>query len=541
MLLNMNNLIQVCTCTIKCLAPSRTLRRLGILAVVTTSLAACAGQGTDRSSVDQSDGGLVVAKANDAAVLVVSAHNADYPFTHRKPVWTTGRDSDIDVMPADRRQAGTPVRRTAAIGHDGRKDFNPGKVVPADRVDAWKGRFDSPQQAMGPVEHAPSQTAQAPTGDSAVVTRTASGQPIPGQPIPGQDGHAPQQAVAVESMPAPRQQAYSVDQGDRSGGNPSGTPQSLVLRPEQKPVATRPTVVREEPVVVAAASPPARTAPVPQKREGPTAVQRVAAANGNDNDQPVKRQDVRKQQAQNPKKHQAVRTADVDFTSLGRISSEAPLVIGAPDRENLAAPVLAEPMVDEDQRGGTKVAARMEPSARVETGPEANDANWTSPLLAHVETNLDTYRRDHDVKPRAEVATNGGQPVESRREKTERTEQAKLAKPKTSKRKELAAQIRFDKGSSLLSPSDHAILGQVAQRHKDKGGTVLVIGHGDKASKGDNDRISAKRAEAVADALVSLGVDPKNLRSEGVRGEASRGGLISQSAQGAEIFLARGQ
>jgi outer membrane protein OmpA-like peptidoglycan-associated protein len=76
--------------------------------------------------------------------------------------------------------------------------------------------------------------------------------------------------------------------------------------------------------------------------------------------------------------------------------------------------------------------------------------------------------------------------------------------------------VYFGNGSSQLSEADRQVLLQVAQLQRVQGGVLRVIGHASQrtgnmdalAQDQVNKRVSLARATAVAQALVSLGVQP---------------------------------
>jgi len=74
------------------------------------------------------------------------------------------------------------------------------------------------------------------------------------------------------------------------------------------------------------------------------------------------------------------------------------------------------------------------------------------------------------------------------------------------------ATIPFGAGSTKLSNQDMAVLREVAQVQRDRGGLIRVIGHAVQEGRTGanarvaNFRVSGERADAVAGALVRLGV-----------------------------------
>ncbi len=92
---------------------------------------------------------------------------------------------------------------------------------------------------------------------------------------------------------------------------------------------------------------------------------------------------------------------------------------------------------------------------------------------------------------------------------------------------QLVAVIYFGHGSAQLDASDRGVLSEVVALHRQRGGTIRVIGHAS-AHTGVVDQIkhrlanfemSLKRANAVAAGLVALGAAKDELRAE-ARGDA---------------------
>ena len=92
---------------------------------------------------------------------------------------------------------------------------------------------------------------------------------------------------------------------------------------------------------------------------------------------------------------------------------------------------------------------------------------------------------------------------------------------------QLVAVIYFGHSSSRLDGTDRAVLGDIAALHRQRGGTIRVVGHAS-AHTGVTDQIahnlanfemSLKRANAVAAALVALGVAKDSVRAE-ARGDS---------------------
>ena len=80
--------------------------------------------------------------------------------------------------------------------------------------------------------------------------------------------------------------------------------------------------------------------------------------------------------------------------------------------------------------------------------------------------------------------------------------------------------LYFDQGTTNLTPQSQAILSDVRQELASRSGAEIEItGHTDTVgSEGDNDRLSASRAEEVLNWLVSQGFDRSAMSAVG-RGE----------------------
>jgi outer membrane protein OmpA-like peptidoglycan-associated protein len=97
--------------------------------------------------------------------------------------------------------------------------------------------------------------------------------------------------------------------------------------------------------------------------------------------------------------------------------------------------------------------------------------------------------------------------------------QSGMVPPGTVKSRPLGSQIevaviQFGRASSGLGGNDYSVLSQVAQMHRRNGGTVRVVAHAaqdvsassDEALERGNYEVSKRRALAIANQLMSLGV-----------------------------------
>ena len=107
----------------------------------------------------------------------------------------------------------------------------------------------------------------------------------------------------------------------------------------------------------------------------------------------------------------------------------------------------------------------------------------------------------------------------------------------------LSSEVSFDYDSASLKPSFYPSLDKIADviRQHDKT-SVEIVGHTDsRGSEAYNQRLSEKRAEAVANYLIERGVDPSRITTSG-RGESEPRGTNSTEAgrqlnRRVEIFL----
>ncbi|MEQ8710500.1 MAG: OmpA family protein [Rhodospirillales bacterium] len=111
------------------------------------------------------------------------------------------------------------------------------------------------------------------------------------------------------------------------------------------------------------------------------------------------------------------------------------------------------------------------------------------------------------------------------------------------------ATIQFGNGSANLSGRDRQILSQVAQIAAARGGTLRVVGHAsrrtqdmDPAQHSDvNAKISAARANSVAQAIVAMGVAPQRLYVGGASASEPRFLEVMPSGEAgnrrAEIYI----
>lgn len=82
----------------------------------------------------------------------------------------------------------------------------------------------------------------------------------------------------------------------------------------------------------------------------------------------------------------------------------------------------------------------------------------------------------------------------------------------------LSAEVLFDSGKAVLRPEAKARLSQLAQRARDLAlEVIVVVGHSDRSegSQAAAARLAQSRASAVKEFLVSLGVAPGKIYSEG--------------------------
>ncbi len=107
----------------------------------------------------------------------------------------------------------------------------------------------------------------------------------------------------------------------------------------------------------------------------------------------------------------------------------------------------------------------------------------------------------------------------------------------------LSSEVSFDYDSASLKPSFYPALDKIADviRQHDQT-SVEIVGHTDsRGSEAYNQRLSERRAEAVASYLIGRGVDPARITTSG-RGESEPRGTNSTEAgrqlnRRVEIFL----
>ncbi len=107
----------------------------------------------------------------------------------------------------------------------------------------------------------------------------------------------------------------------------------------------------------------------------------------------------------------------------------------------------------------------------------------------------------------------------------------------------LSSEVSFDYDSAALKPSFYPSLEKIATVIRDNEQTAVeIVGHTDsRGSEAYNQRLSEKRAEAVAEYLIQQGVSPSRITTSG-RGESEPRGTNSTEAgrqlnRRVEIFL----
>ncbi len=107
----------------------------------------------------------------------------------------------------------------------------------------------------------------------------------------------------------------------------------------------------------------------------------------------------------------------------------------------------------------------------------------------------------------------------------------------------LSSEVSFDYDSTALKPSFYPSLEKIATVIRDHEQTAVeIVGHTDsRGSEAYNQRLSEKRAEAVAEYLIQQGVSPSRITTSG-RGESEPRGTNSTEAgrqlnRRVEIFL----
>jgi len=111
------------------------------------------------------------------------------------------------------------------------------------------------------------------------------------------------------------------------------------------------------------------------------------------------------------------------------------------------------------------------------------------------------------------------------------------------------ATIRFENGSSKLSSRDRQILANVMKLKKERGGTIRVVGHASSRTRNTdpvmhkmiNFRVSAARADAIAQELMRMGADRAQLQINAISDSAPQYLEIMPTGEAgnrrAEIYL----
>ena len=107
-----------------------------------------------------------------------------------------------------------------------------------------------------------------------------------------------------------------------------------------------------------------------------------------------------------------------------------------------------------------------------------------------------------------------------------------------SARSERVATIQFSRKAAELGEPEREILRQVATLHKQRGGTIRVVGHGSGAGEGESvqggtttEQVSLERANNVAQELIRLGVRRQDIRAVALTGSTAAGEAGTQVAE----------
>jgi outer membrane protein OmpA-like peptidoglycan-associated protein len=149
----------------------------------------------------------------------------------------------------------------------------------------------------------------------------------------------------------------------------------------------------------------------------------------------------------------------------------------------------------------------------------------------------------------SQTARTSGEPAKSRLPEVQENSPAVVAALPAAAGGQLVAVIYFGHGSSELDGKDHAVLRDVVSLHRQRGGTIRVVGHASSDTGATDpighdltdDEMSLRRANSVAAGLIALGAARDRVRAE------ARGGkqpidnaftIIGEAGnRRAEIFL----
>jgi outer membrane protein OmpA-like peptidoglycan-associated protein len=114
---------------------------------------------------------------------------------------------------------------------------------------------------------------------------------------------------------------------------------------------------------------------------------------------------------------------------------------------------------------------------------------------------------------------------------------------------QLVAVIYFGHDSSQLDGKDRAVLRDVASLHRQRGGTIRVVGHASDHKVATDpighdltdDEMSLRRATSVADGLIAMGAARDRVRAEARGGKQPVDNAFTTTGEAgnrrAEIFL----
>ena len=122
----------------------------------------------------------------------------------------------------------------------------------------------------------------------------------------------------------------------------------------------------------------------------------------------------------------------------------------------------------------------------------------------------------------AQTAQTAGEPAKSRLPEAQKNSPAVVAALPAAAGGQLVAVIYFGQGSSQLDGKDRAVLRDVAALHRQRGGTIRVVGHASADTVATDpaghdladDEISLRRANSVAVGLIALGAARDRVRAE---------------------------
>ncbi len=149
----------------------------------------------------------------------------------------------------------------------------------------------------------------------------------------------------------------------------------------------------------------------------------------------------------------------------------------------------------------------------------------------------------------SQTAQASGEPAKSRLSEVQENSPAVVAALPAAAGGQLVAVIYFGHDSSQLDGKDRAVLRDVAALHRQRGGTIRVVGHASDHKVATDpighdltdDEMSLRRATSVADGLIAMGAARDRVRAEARGGKQPVDNAFTTTGEAgnrrAEIFL----